>query len=122
MTAHDTPNGTTMMWNASVNAICDLAHGTGSTAAGKGVAARTSSAVTDADRRSRAGDSWNPVSFRRRYTPIHTGRPAACRHPPLWMRAPGWAAGAPDLVQNGTWRLRTPVVASDVRPQPLGSG
>ena len=31
MNAHDTPSGTRMMWNASVNAICDRAHGTGST-------------------------------------------------------------------------------------------
>ena len=29
MNAHDTPSGTRMMWNASVNAICDRAHGTG---------------------------------------------------------------------------------------------
>src|ERR1700710_777664 len=30
--AHDTPSGTRMMWNASVNAICERAHGTGLTA------------------------------------------------------------------------------------------
>src|SRR3954471_10604623 len=33
MNAHDTPSGTRMMWNIKVNAICALAHGTGSTAA-----------------------------------------------------------------------------------------
>ena len=33
MKAHDTPSGTKMMWNINVNAICALAHGTGSTAA-----------------------------------------------------------------------------------------
>src|SRR3954452_18165683 len=32
MAAQDTPNGTSMMWNAKVNAIWDRAHGTGSTA------------------------------------------------------------------------------------------
>jgi hypothetical protein len=32
MAAHDTPSGTRMMWNARVNAICDRAQGTGSTA------------------------------------------------------------------------------------------
>src|SRR3954454_9397119 len=32
MNAHDTPSGTRMMWNASVNAICARAHGTGFTA------------------------------------------------------------------------------------------
>src|SRR4051794_9347609 len=30
--AQHPPNGTKMMWNANVNAICDRAHGTGSTA------------------------------------------------------------------------------------------
>jgi hypothetical protein len=33
MKAHETPSGTRMMWKASVKAICDLAQGTGSTAA-----------------------------------------------------------------------------------------
>ena len=32
MKAHDTPSGTRMMWDASVNAIWARAHGTGSTA------------------------------------------------------------------------------------------
>jgi hypothetical protein len=32
MKAHETPNGTRMMWNAKVNAIWARAHGTGSTA------------------------------------------------------------------------------------------
>src|SRR5436190_11039589 len=32
MNAHETPRGTRMMWNPSVNAICERAHGTGSTA------------------------------------------------------------------------------------------
>src|SRR5688572_20219201 len=32
MNAHDTPSGTRMMWQASVNAICARAHGTGFTA------------------------------------------------------------------------------------------
>src|SRR6476620_605334 len=32
MNAHDTPSGTRMMWNPSVNAICARAQGTGSTA------------------------------------------------------------------------------------------
>src|SRR4051794_26877248 len=32
MNAHDTPRGTRMMWKPRVNAICDRAHGTGSTA------------------------------------------------------------------------------------------
>ncbi len=32
MNAHDTPSGTRMMWNPSVNAICERAHGTGFTA------------------------------------------------------------------------------------------
>src|SRR5215475_337198 len=32
MKAHDTPSGTRMMWNASVNAIWPRAHGTGLTA------------------------------------------------------------------------------------------
>src|SRR3954452_10114075 len=33
MNAHDTPSGTRMMWNASVNAIWDRAQGTGLTPA-----------------------------------------------------------------------------------------
>jgi len=32
MKPHATPNGTSTMWNASVNAICERAHGTGFTA------------------------------------------------------------------------------------------
>src|SRR3954464_14711670 len=32
MKAHETPSGTKMMWNARVKAICERAHGTGSTA------------------------------------------------------------------------------------------
>ena len=32
MNAHDTPSGTRMMWKPRVNAICERAHGTGSTA------------------------------------------------------------------------------------------
>src|SRR3954454_11523449 len=32
MHAHETPSGTRMMWAARVNAICERAHGTGSTA------------------------------------------------------------------------------------------
>src|SRR5206468_860104 len=33
MNAQDTPNGTRMMWKASVKAICERAHGTGSAVA-----------------------------------------------------------------------------------------
>jgi hypothetical protein len=44
MKAQDTPSGTRMMWKASVNAICDRAHGTGST-----VSAPRASTAADTD-------------------------------------------------------------------------
>ncbi len=67
MTAHDTPSGTRMMWKASVNAICDRAHGTGSIAVGiEAAVAKTSSTVMAAHRLSR-GSVVCDVGF-------HTGR------------------------------------------------
>jgi hypothetical protein len=48
MKAHDTPSGTRMMWNIKVNAICALAHGTGSTAASTAVSPNVAITLTTA--------------------------------------------------------------------------
>src|SRR4051794_26299573 len=66
MKAHETPNGTKMMWNASVKAICERAHGTGSTAStGPASPARTPPVIGSlAILRSchRPGFEWAPWS------------------------------------------------------------
>ena len=49
MNAHATPSGTRMMWNPSVNAICERAQGTGSTAMSALTAGRTGAAVSAKD-------------------------------------------------------------------------
>src|SRR4051794_24804870 len=106
MNAHDTPSGTKMMWNIKVNAICALAHGTGSTAARTAVPPNVAITLTTAFLRivfwivDGDGRSTSPSAGQRRGSG-NSMISSAFMHEPFDYSA----HGASDSVK-AKWRLR----------------